>query len=132
MTRHPMIHLHFPCCMHASLSALIMIITPLPLVLLTHCCHVHVLRGGVHTGNLKDLLAAPQLSGNIPRTVNSGTREVPLFDPAADPKKARDSGKLREAVLNHRPNAILVGTGAPQAKQLKDDLDKIVQYLEGT
>lgn len=49
-------------------------------------------------GNLKDLLTAPQLSGNVPRTVNSGDKDKPVFDPAADPKKSKDSHKIREKV----------------------------------
>lgn len=81
-------------------------------------------------GNLKDILTAAQLSGNVPRTVNSNTREMPVFDPAADPKKSRDSHKIRDKILEHKPNAILVSTTAPQSKQLKDDMEKISQYTE--
>jgi hypothetical protein len=81
-------------------------------------------------GNLKDLLTAGQLSGNVPRTVNSGSREQPVFDPAADPKKSRDSHKIREKILEHKPNAILVATSSPQSKQIKDDMEKISQYTE--
>ncbi len=44
-------------------------------------------------------MTAAQLSGNVPRTVNSSTdRERPVFDPAADPKKSKDSQKIREKV----------------------------------
>ncbi|WIA22113.1 hypothetical protein OEZ85_004454 [Tetradesmus obliquus] len=81
-------------------------------------------------GNLKDLLTAGQLSGNVPRTVNSGSREAPVFDPAADPKKSRDSHKIREKILEHKPNAILVAASSPQSKQIKDDMEKISQYTE--
>jgi hypothetical protein len=50
-------------------------------------------------GNLKDLLTAAQLSGNVPRTVNSShDRDKPVFDPAADPKKSKDSQKIRDKV----------------------------------
>lgn len=34
----------------------------------------------------------------MPRTVNSGDKLHPLFDPAADPKKSKDSHKIREKV----------------------------------
>lgn len=33
-------------------------------------------------------------------------------------------------ILEHKPNAILVATNAPQAKQIKDDMEKISQYTE--
>lgn len=33
-------------------------------------------------------------------------------------------------ILEHKPNAILVSTNAPQAKQIKDDMEKISQYTE--
>lgn len=82
-------------------------------------------------GNLKDLLTAAQLSGNVPRTVNSSSnKDTAVFDPAADPKKSKDSQKIREKILEHKPNAILVSTNAPQAKQIKDDMEKISQYTE--
>jgi hypothetical protein len=64
------------------------------------CCYVAV------AGNLKDFMTAAQLSGNVPRTVNSSSdRERPVFDPAADPKKSKDSQKIREKV---RRRAVLV------------------------
>jgi hypothetical protein len=52
------------------------------------------------TGNLKDFLSAAQLSGNVPRTVNSQTdrSKMAVFDPAADPKKSKDSQKIRDKV----------------------------------
>lgn len=53
----------------------------------------------VPAGNLKDLLTAAQLSGNVPRTVNSSSnKDTAVFDPAADPKKSKDSQKIREKV----------------------------------
>lgn len=33
-------------------------------------------------------------------------------------------------ILEHKPNAILVATNAPQSKQIKDDMEKISQYTE--
>lgn len=64
------------------------------------CCYIAV------AGNLKDFMTAAQLSGNVPRTVNSSSdRERPVFDPAADPKKSKDSQKIREKV---RRRAVLV------------------------
>ena len=79
-----------------------------------------------------DLLHAPQLSGHIPRTVNTGREQASgyHYDPASDPKKSKDSLRIRDKILQHLPNAILLGAGAPQARQLKDDLDKINQYTE--
>lgn len=54
----------------------------------------------VCTGNLKDFLSAAQLSGNVPRTVNSQTdrNKMAVFDPGADPKKSKDSQKIRDKV----------------------------------
>lgn len=53
----------------------------------------------IPAGNLKDLLTAAQLSGNVPRTVNSSSnKDTAVFDPAADPKKSKDSQKIREKV----------------------------------
>lgn len=63
------------------------------------CCHLFVRLHAAAAGNLKDLMTAAQLSGNVPRTVNSSAdRERPVFDPAADPKKSKDSQKIREKV----------------------------------
>lgn len=53
-----------------------------------------------------------------------------MFDPAADPKKSRDSHKIREKILEHKPNAILVATSSPQSKQIYMDMEKISQYTE--
>ncbi len=48
----------------------------------------------------------------------------------ADPKKARDAARIGDKILEHLPHAIIVGAGAPQARQLKDDVEKISQYME--
>jgi len=72
-------------------------LTPATAAAVTHCLFFS-LAPFCPAGNLKDLLTAAQLSGNVPRTVNSGDKLHPLFDPAADPKKSKDSHKIREKV----------------------------------
>lgn len=44
------------------------------------------------------------------------------------PEQAKDSARIRDKVLEHMPHALVVGTGGPPAKQLHEDLEKIVQY----
>lgn len=80
------------------------------------------------TGSLIDLLHLGQLSGYVPRTV--ADRHGGDYDPANDPKKAKDAVRIRDKILTHFPNAILLGAGAPQCRQLHDDLTKIAQYTE--
>ncbi|KAI8473488.1 MAG: hypothetical protein J3K34DRAFT_518962, partial [Monoraphidium minutum] len=82
------------------------------------------------SGNLVDLLTCPQLSGRIPRTIERRDLPGATYDPADDPKKAKDSVRIRDKLLEHYPNAVVVGASSPHAKQLMDDLTKISQHTE--
>ena len=42
--------------------------------------------------------------------------------------QAKDSARIRDKILEHMPHALIVGAGAPAAKQLHEDIEKIVQY----
>ena len=52
-----------------------------------------------------------------------------VYDAFTDAKKARDAAALRDFIERHRPNALVLGAGHPQALALRQDIDAVFARL---